>query len=127
MKAVVPMLALMLTCMTGIQCRTVLELKDTKDLHIEVTRRDDHTHVEISGFAFSSALVAEGIRTQVEESDLIIKVMLVPVMRLPADHGLSGTFHYSVRVPGRIERVLFGDGRQEIRSQDPPSSSEPTP
>src|SRR5262245_37963071 len=91
----------------AVGCRTaisVLELRDVCDFAVVETHVGEARRLELSGRAFHSALAVDGIRTPRQGSDLVVRIILVFT-----EPGLSSRFDYTVNVADDVARVLFGE------------------
>ena len=99
---------LLLACFCGCEeDKMVLELKDVQNF--QAVEKRDASELQISGLAFHSALAVKKITEERQGQDLIVELHLVRARK-----GLSGSFNYTVGLPARVNRVLFGKDRKEI-------------
>jgi hypothetical protein len=88
--------------------KMVLEQKDVQFFKVE-NLKGKTTSLRISGLAFHSSLVVNGIKIKEKDTSLLLLVYLSPPKK-----GLSGSFNYEVTIPNSVNEVLFGNEKTVI-------------
>jgi hypothetical protein len=112
MKSMIRVLVFTVCCVSagcGKGAPMVLMLEDVQNFNVSDSSNGEVTQLRISGLAFHSSLAVDKITTQVDGSNLLVKVELVP-----ARGDLSGRFDYPVDIPSNVKRVYFGDMKHQI-------------
>jgi hypothetical protein len=112
MKSMIRVLVFAVCCIfagCGKGAPMVLAIEDVQNLNVSDSWNGEVRQLRIRGLAFHSSLAVEKIKTQIDGSNLLVKVELVPTRG-----NLSGRFDYTVDIPSNVERVYFGDMKHQI-------------